>query len=148
MFKKEHTLCDLTLGKSATITKINCADKPLKKRFLSMGLTPNTEIKLTKTAPLGDPIQVLIRGYELTLRKNDAKNIFIKDIKDNYNWYRNNYKKDSNIEIEHSRKGENRFYQNKTPKFNLNDKMNFALIGNQNSGKTTLYNKLTGSINT
>ena len=145
MFKKEHTLCDLTLGKSATITKINCADKPLKKRFLSMGLTPNTEIKLTKTAPLGDPIQVLIRGYELTLRKNDAKNIFIKDIKDNYNWYKNNYKKDSNIEIEHSRKGENRFYQNKTPKFNLNDKMNFALIGNQNSGKTTLYNKLTGS---
>ena len=145
IFKKELTLNNLELGKSATITKIECSDKPLKKRFLSMGLTPGTEIKLTKTAPLGDPIQVLIRGYELTLRKNEAKSILIKDIKDEYSWYKNNYKKDSNIEIEHSGKGENRFYQNKTPKFNLTDKMNFALIGNQNSGKTTLYNKLTGS---
>lgn len=149
--KNKLTLCDLPLSKSATITKIKCADKLLKKRFLSMGLTPNTEIKLTKTAPLGDPMQVLVRGYELTLRKDEAKSILIDNIKDEYTWYKTNYKTTFKAsdkkakEIEHSQKGEAFHYKDKTPKFSINAPLSFALIGNQNAGKTTLFNKLTGA---
>ena len=128
-------LAELEIGKSAIIKKIEC-NKNLKEQFLKMGLTPNEKIKLVKVAPLGDPIEVSIRGYELTLRKKEAEKIII-DKK---------YEKNKNFNLKY------KLIDNKKKLKNLdnykktkNRKMKFALVGNQNSGKTTLFNQLTGS---
>lgn len=137
------TLDKLKIGKDAIIKSINCENKALRQHILEMGLTPNTEVTLIKTAPLGDPLELRVRSYELTLRKEDASKIIIKDIHDAHNCPRKNMK---NEESEHSQKGESRTYKtrpgNKTPEKN---KISLALAGNQNCGKTTLFNKLTGS---
>ena len=68
------TVCDLKPGTSSTIVRIH-GRGPLKRRFSDMGVTKGTEIKVIKVAPLGDPIQINLKGYELTLRKVDAKDI-------------------------------------------------------------------------
>lgn len=103
-----------------------------------MGLTPNTEVKLTKIAPMGDPIELNIRGYELTLRKEEASEILIG--KPYYSELRD--------------KKQEEIIDDEITQFNIEDyqiklseeqKINFALIGNQNCGKTTLFNQLTGS---
>ncbi|MGI6681343.1 MAG: ferrous iron transport protein B [Bdellovibrionota bacterium] len=138
------TLSNLQVGKSAYITKIDCSDKLLRRRILHMGLTPKVEVKLVKKAPLGDPLQVLVRGYELTIRKDDAEKILIDDIHDDYKWNTTNYKKGATKEIEHPKKGESSL----SDASNINciaGSFNFALVGNQNSGKTTLFNELTKS---
>lgn len=70
------TLDTLKLGTSAKIAKVEGAGA-MRKRLLDMGLTPNTTIKLYKKAPMGDPIEIIVRGYHLTLRLNEAKNIHI-----------------------------------------------------------------------
>ena len=74
------TLDELGVGKSVTITKVG-GEGPLRCRFLDMGLIPKTKVKLVKIAPMGDPIEIRIRGYELTLRKDDAKKIEIEEEK-------------------------------------------------------------------
>lgn len=74
------TLNKLTPGMTAVVTKVNGKDRLLRRHILEMGVTPGTEITLVKTAPLGDPLELKIRGYELTLRKKDAANIEITDI--------------------------------------------------------------------
>ena len=74
------TLDELGVGKSGTITKVG-VEGPLRCRFLDMGLIPKTKVKLVKIAPMGDPIEIRIRGYELTLRKDDAKKIEIEEEK-------------------------------------------------------------------
>ncbi len=79
---KKTTLDNLTIGKEAYIEAINCEDKALRQHILNMGLTPEVEVKLVKTAPMGDPLELRVRGYELTLRKDDAAKIVIKDIHD------------------------------------------------------------------
>ena len=66
------TLNELPIGQSATITKVS-GEGPLRLRFLDMGLIPRTRVTLQKVAPMGDPIEILIRGYELTLRVDEAK---------------------------------------------------------------------------
>ena len=66
------TLNELPIGQSATITKVG-GEGPLRLRFLDMGLIPRTRVTLQKVAPMGDPIEILIRGYELTLRVDEAK---------------------------------------------------------------------------
>ncbi|MDY2728494.1 MAG: FeoA family protein, partial [Clostridium sp.] len=66
-------LSQLPIGKSAIIESVNCKEISLRKHILDMGLTPGTEIKLVKVAPMGDPLEIRVRGYELTLRKDDAK---------------------------------------------------------------------------
>lgn len=73
------TLRDLKVGQSATIVK-NHTDGALKQRFMDMGITKGTVVKIIKIAPLGDPIEIEIRGYNLSIRKDDASKIEIKEI--------------------------------------------------------------------
>ena len=141
--KFQTTLDRLEIGKDAVITAINCEDKALRRHILDMGLTPGVEITLIKTAPLGNPIELRLRGYELTIRKEDAAKIKICDIHDAHNYVRKNK---SFKNIEHSKVGETLTY--KTRKENkplIRQKITFALAGNQNCGKTTLFNQLTGA---
>lgn len=139
----QTTLDKLPIGKDAFIESVNCENKALRQHILNMGLTPNVEVTLIKTAPLGDPLELRLRGYELTIRKEDASKIIIKNIHNANNCPRKNKQF---REIEHSKIGENQVYhtrKNRTSK--PKSKLLFALAGNQNSGKTTLFNKLTGS---
>ena len=71
------TLRDLKVGESGVIAKVNTTGA-LKQRFMDMGLTKNVEVKIIKIAPLGDPIEIEVRGYNLSIRKGDAQNIEIK----------------------------------------------------------------------
>ena len=140
---EKTTLNNLAIGKEAYIEAINCEDKALRQHILNMGLTPEVEVKLVKTAPMGDPLELRVRGYELTLRKDDAAKIVIKDIHDADSCPK---KTKEFIETEHSQKGEEQIYL--TRKSNIvkpKSKLSFALVGNQNCGKTTLFNRLTGS---
>ena len=133
------TLDELKVGEEGFIKSIECEDKALRGHILDMGLTPNVEVELIKTAPMGDPLEIRIRGYELTLRKADAAKIVLEEIHKAHSLPRKEivFKK-----IEHSMKGENSIKKrNIKPKTNLK----FALAGNQNCGKTTLFNRLTGS---
>ena len=137
------TLDKLPVGKEAIISSIECKDKSLRQHILNMGLTPGVEVMLIKAAPMGDPIEIRVRGYDLTLRKKDASAIFIEDIHDSHN-----IKTHKNIAstAEHTQKGEEQSYLNH-PKNKILKKehISLALVGNQNSGKTTLFNKITGS---
>lgn len=72
------TLADLKIGQSGIIRAVD-GDTALRRRLLDMGLTPNTKVMVRKLAPLGDPMQIYLRGYELTLRKADAANIGIEE---------------------------------------------------------------------
>ncbi len=72
------TLKELAVGKSAKIIKVN-GEGSLRRHFLDMGLTPHTKVTITKIAPMGDPMQIHLRSYELTLRKDDAENIEIEE---------------------------------------------------------------------
>ncbi len=141
--KNETTLDKLQIGKDAHIVSIDCEDKALRQHILDMGLTPGVEVTLVKTAPMGNPLELRVRGYALTLRKEDAAKITINNIHDAHDCTR---KKEEFEDIEHSKIGEITPYKTrkdlKTP---LKKNINFALAGNQNSGKTTLFNQLTGS---
>ena len=74
---KTYLLSEVEIGSVGVITKINAEGK-LKRRILDMGLTPNTQVFLRKKAPLGDPLEITLRGYELTLRKEEASSVEIK----------------------------------------------------------------------
>lgn len=74
-----NTLDKIKIGSTARVDKI-IGDSPTKRRIMDMGITKNTEIFVRKVAPLGDPIQISLRGYELTIRKEDAKNIRVEEI--------------------------------------------------------------------
>lgn len=134
------TLDKIQIGKDAYITEVKCNDKALRSHILNMGLTPGVEVTLIKTAPLGDPLEIRVRGYELTLRKSDASKIFVRDIHEKHLYE----KKNKPFPLtEHSLKGESITYvpdRQKPPK----KIVRLALAGNQNTGKTTLFNKLTG----
>ena len=137
------TLAELPVGKDAIIASIECDSKTLRCHILDMGLTPGVEVTLIKTAPMGEPLEIRLRGYELTLRKDDAAKIVIKDIHDAHNCPRKNKQfKD----IAHSQIGEKSPYKSlKKHKPSDTTRISLALAGNQNCGKTTLFNKLTGS---
>ncbi len=140
---KKLTLADLGIGKDAVIEAIECEDKALRRHILDMGLTPGVEITLIKTAPLGNPIEIRVRGYELTLRKEDAANIKIKDVHDAHTCKKRDLFSQN---TEHSKIGESITYTTrKTENAKIKTKLKLALAGNQNSGKTTLFNQLTGS---
>ena len=140
---KKLTLADLEIGKDAVIEAIECEDKALRRHILDMGLTPGIEITLIKTAPLGNPIEIRVRGYELTLRKEDAANIKIKDVHDAHTCKKRDLFSQN---TEHSKIGESITYTTrKTENAKIKTKLKLALAGNQNSGKTTLFNQLTGS---
>ncbi len=73
------TLDQMKTGESGTIIEVNC-ERSLRRRLLDMGLTPKTRVMVRKVAPMGDPIEVCLRGYELTLRKDDAKMILVGEV--------------------------------------------------------------------
>lgn len=142
------TLDELEVGKDAIIEEVNCKSLSLRKHILDMGLTPNTEVTLVKIAPMGDPLELRVRGYELTLRKADAANISLKDIHNAHEYRRKNV---AAAEISHPGVGEEerkrKVYKtqvrgNEIPE---GEPITFALAGNQNCGKTTLFNQLTGA---
>ena len=138
------TLAALPRRHEAEIVSINCDDNALRTRILDMGLTPRVKVTLIKTAPMGDPLEIKVRGYLLTLRKHEAEKILITNIKKANPAKKQLASKTLQPVTLHSQKGEELYYQTQKQ---LNPKKHFhlALVGNQNSGKTTLFNRLTGA---
>lgn len=138
------TLDKLAIGKDAIIEKVECDDTSLRKHILNMGLTPGTEVTLVKTAPMGDPLELRVRGYELTLLKSDAAFISIKDVHDMHDAKRTRERIKA---VAHPGTGEDGIFHVKQEGEELRDNqtITFGLAGNQNCGKTTLFNQLTGS---
>lgn len=135
-------LDNLAIGKSAVIVSVG-GTEALRQHFLDMGLIQGVEVTMVKYAPMGDPIEIKIHDYELTLRKEDAQKIEVKEItkkeelknentifqyKNHPGYGESSYDKINNHQIYHE-----------------SDLLTFALVGNQNCGKTTLFNQLTGS---
>lgn len=135
-------LNELTAGKMATITHVG-GEGALRQHFLDMGVIPNTDIVFVKYAPLGDPMEFMIHGYELTLRVDDARQIEIANVRAYTEENFMTVKQD----IDHPGLGENGKYHVKATEHPLPEDtvLTFALAGNQNCGKTTLFNQLTGS---
>ena len=137
------TLNDLPIGHSATVESVG-ASGALRQHFLDMGLIPQATVTMVKRAPMGDPIEVRIRSYELTLRVAEAQAITITDIRDSEPAVS---PKPEIEEISHPGYGEGGKYHVKEHEHPLpeGELITFALAGNQNCGKTTLFNRLTGS---
>lgn len=136
------TLKDLEAGKSAIVTKVG-GEGALRQHFLDMGVIPGAEVKVIKLAPMGDPMELRIRGYELTLRLADAAQIEITPAEETIRDKISKKKKKS----EHPGFGEEGKYHSKKNENPLPEGtlLTYALVGNQNCGKTTLFNQLTGS---
>ena len=154
-------LNELEIGKKAKIISV-AGEGQLRHHILDMGLIPGTVVTLVKYAPMGDPMELLVRGYELTLRVDDAKLIGIEPVSnaekntDSKNKSENNNldkagkeknSKKSDSVIEHPGLGEGGRYHVKEHENPLPDTelLTFGLLGNQNCGKTTLFNQVTGS---
>ena len=154
-------LNELKIGKKAKIISV-AGEGQLRHHILDMGLIPGTVVTLVKYAPMGDPMELLVRGYELTLRVDDAKLIGIEPVSnaekntDSKNKSENNNldkagkeknSKKSGSVIEHPGLGEGGRYHVKEHENPLPDTelLTFGLLGNQNCGKTTLFNQVTGS---
>ena len=136
------TLRELPIGKTATIVSVG-GEGELRQHFLDMGLIPQGEVTMVKLAPMGDPMELRIHSYELTLRLADAEKIEIENIRDT----KEQKPKVKREAIDHPGLGEGGKYhfketENPLPEGTL---LTFALAGNQNCGKTTLFNQLTGS---
>ncbi|MDD6231035.1 MAG: ferrous iron transport protein B, partial [Lactimicrobium massiliense] len=118
----------------------------LRQHFLDMGLIPGAEITLEKFAPMGDPIDFVIHGYQLTLRVADAANITCHTVK-HVASEKQNIERDDDELVDHPGLGEGGRYHDKSTEHPLPEgtTLTFALAGNQNCGKTTLFNALTGS---
>lgn len=133
----------LEIGKDAVVASVTSDDQALRQHILDMGLTPGTEVTMMKYAPMGDPLEIRLRGYELTLRKDDAARIELVGVHDTDTGPR------ANAAIgmtEHPALGEGT-YSPRAAKTAVPEgaPLHFALAGNQNCGKTTLFNQLTGS---
>ena len=137
------TLKELKIGQSALLKTIG-GEGALRQHFLDMGLIPGTEVTLVKFAPMGDPMELKLYGYELTLRLEDAEKIEITPIKERSPKEENSQRKKG---IPHPGLGEGGKYHTKEDENPLPEgtTISFALAGNQNCGKTTLFNCLTGS---
>lgn len=137
------TLKDLEIGKSAIIHSVG-GEGELRQHFLDMGVIPGTEVTVIKFAPMGDPVELRIHGYELTLRLADAEKIEIKSVHNDVEEKKTvkNQKK-----LLHPGLGEGGIYHTKSSGEEVpqSEILTFALAGNQNCGKTTLFNQLTGS---
>ncbi|NLH63883.1 MAG: ferrous iron transport protein B [Erysipelotrichaceae bacterium] len=135
-------LKELKIGQSAKMTVIG-GEGELRQHFLDMGMIPGTEVTVTKYAPMGDPIEVMLHGYELTIRLSDAEKIEVEPIQTDAKRSNTKLKK----EVLHPGLGEGGIYHNRKTEHPLPEDtvLTFALAGNQNSGKTTLFNQLTGS---
>lgn len=136
-------LNELKVGQCARITEVG-GEGELRQHFLDMGVIPGAEVTLIKLAPMKDPMELQIHGYELTLRVADAGQITIEPIDERT---RKHERPDRISKSEHPGLGETGKYHAKGDGNKLPDgtKLTFALVGNQNCGKTTLFNQLTGS---
>ena len=138
-------LNELKIGKSARILTVG-GEGALRQHFLDMGVIPGAEVTLIKLAPMGDPMELRIHGYELTLRLDEASNIGVEPI-EHKEESTDQPKQTKKTKTEHPGLGEEgRFHPKGTgDPLPEGTKLTFALVGNQNSGKTTLFNQLTGS---
>ena len=136
-------LNELKVGESARITSVN-GEGALRQHFLDMGLIPGVDVTLVKLAPLGDPMEVRLRGYELTLRVDDAKNVGVEPLDAVISEPES---EPQHHHVAHPGLGEEGKFHPKGSGDPLPEgtKLTFALVGNQNSGKTTLFNQLTGA---
>ncbi len=136
------TLKELPIGKTATVRTVG-GEGALRQHFLDMGIIPGAEVTMVKYAPMGDPVEVRIHSYELTLRLADAGRIEITEVRDAV---KEKEQPDAKA-IPHPGFGEGGKYHNKAEEHPLpeGELLSFALAGNQNCGKTTLFNQLTGS---
>ena len=130
----------LEIGKDAVVASVTSDDQALRQHILDMGLTPGTEVTMMKYAPMGDPLEIRLRGYELTLRKDDAARIELVGIHDTDTGPRVNAAIGT---TEHPALGEGT-YSPRAAKTAVPEgaPLHFALAGNQNCGKTTLFNQL------
>ena len=164
----KKTLEDLAPGQSGTILSIGNKSGTVKRRLVDMGLTPGTEVRVTKVAPLGDPIEVSLRGYELSLRKADAAQIIMGQPRPRSTGaarccsgkclgcanagsctaFQAMTRRDPEIARRQLRAHEHELEEHSgryDPAEHDRRTMRIALAGNPNCGKTTLFNALTGS---
>ena len=132
----------LEIGKDAIIASVASDDAALRQHILDMGLTPGTEVTMMKYAPMGDPMEIRLRGYELTLRRADAARIELVDVHDTDAVAAANPHREA---CAHPALGEGVTPRGGKMAIAAGDPIRFALAGNQNCGKTTLFNQLTGS---
>jgi ferrous iron transport protein B len=146
-------LDELPIGKSATITLVG-GEGALRQHFLDMGVIPDADITMVKYAPMGDPMEFMVHGYELTLRVADAQKIEIKDVReqvakepDEAKAEETKHERVKGKKVVHPGLGEGGKYHVKADEHPLPEGtiLTYALAGNQNCGKTTLFNQLTGS---
>jgi len=137
------TLKELEIGKSAVITSVG-GEGALRQHFLDMGLIPGAEVKTVKYAPMGDPMELMLHGYELTLRLDDAARIEVEPAE---TAAKPRKETSARTKTEHPGLGEGgRFHpKGSGDPLPAGTTLTFALVGNQNSGKTTLFNQLTGA---
>ena len=160
--RKIRDICNMKLselkpGQAAEIKSVG-GEGALRQHFLDMGVIPGAHVSMTKMAPMGDPMEMRIHGYSLTLRLADAENIEIDGVhehahhgrRENVKHAAKKYGKQAGAytqEDEHPGLGEEGKYHVKGSAEPLPEdtKLTFGLVGNQNSGKTTLFNQLTGA---
>ncbi len=153
------TIKDMKIGESAIVTEVG-GKGALRQHFLDMGVIPGTVVKVVKYAPMGDPVQLMIHGYDLTLRIADADKIEVSAATENEIEAAENETQGSgkseaagaeknriHNHVEHPGLGEGGRYHDTASEHPLPEgtQLTFALAGNQNSGKTTLFNQLTGA---
>lgn len=137
------TLKELEIGKSAVVTQVG-GEGALRQHFLDMGMIPGAEVTVVKFAPMGDPMELQIHGYELTLRLAEAEQIEIKPIDKRSNSHAGSERIQPSA---HPGLGEEGKFHSKEDEHPLPEgtTLTYALVGNQNCGKTTLFNQLTGA---
>ena len=137
------TLKELKAGQSCIVENVG-GEGALRQHFLDMGIIPGAEITIVKFAPMGDPVEISIHGYELSLRLDDADKITVTELEKKTEKTGSAGRKEK---VAHPNLGEpgvhhDKKHENPLPEDHV---LSFALVGNQNSGKTTLFNRLTGS---
>ncbi len=151
----QKTLNLMAPGTDAIITHVGTRRGPVRRRLIDMGLTPGTKVSVRKIAPFGDPIEVNLRGYELSLRREDASQILVcpTDLTETEKKRPPSISMIQRIPDEsvlrrmQEAHGHEQMAHHQTPSYAHHDQreMKIALVGNPNSGKTTLFNALTGS---
>ena len=138
-------LDELEVGRDAVVASVDCDEAALRQHILDMGLTPGVEVTLMKRAPLGDPLEIRLRGYELALRRDDAARISVTDVHAAHDAPHGAERLEAEAPA-HPAIGEGSYAPRRDgAAIPAGTSLKLALVGNQNCGKTTLFNALTGS---